>query len=70
MVHLLLFKAIAAETRHLTPFGVKLAEELNDRYNTEHTLHALHCDTALMDFYMFLGNWTGGDHNRGVYAKL
>ena len=58
------------QTRHLTQFGVKLAEELNNMYNTEYTLHALHCATALMDFYKCIGNWNGGYHNFGVYAKL
>ena len=37
------FNAKAAETKHLVPCRVKLAEELKDRYNTEHILHALHC---------------------------
>ena len=48
------FKAKAADIMHFTPCGVKLAEELNYRYNTEHTLHVLHCATALMDFYKCL----------------
>ena len=53
----LAFKAKSAEeTRHLASFGVNLAEELNDRYNTEHILHVLHRDTALVDFYKFMGN--------------
>ena len=30
-----------AERRHLTPFGVKLAEEVNNMHNTENTLHVL-----------------------------
>ena len=48
-------KAKAVETRHLTPFGVKLAEELNDWYNKEHTLHAPQCVVALVDIYRCLG---------------
>ena len=53
------FKAKAAETRLLVPFGLKLADELNDKYNTEHILHALHCDVAVMGLYKCLGNWKG-----------
>ena len=64
------FTAKAAETRRLTPCGVNLAEELNNMYKTEHTLHVLHCDTALMDFYKCLGNWNGGAHSLGVYVTL
>ncbi|MFM7854445.1 MAG: hypothetical protein ACKO96_21610 [Flammeovirgaceae bacterium] len=30
------FNAKAAEARHVAPFGVKLAEELNDRHHTQH----------------------------------
>ena len=54
-----------AETRHLTPLGVKPEEEFNDRCNTEYTLHVIHCDTALMDCYKCLGNWEGGAHTLG-----
>ena len=42
-------KAKAASTRHLTQFGVKLAEDVDDWYNAGHTLHALHWATALME---------------------
>ncbi|MFM7988923.1 MAG: hypothetical protein ACKPKO_57385, partial [Candidatus Fonsibacter sp.] len=51
MVQLLLSKATRTKTRHFAPFGVKLAEELGDKYNIEHTLHVLNCAIALMDFY-------------------
>ena len=50
------FNATASETRHLTPVGVKLAEELNDSYNTEHILHVLHGATTLMDEYSWFNN--------------
>ncbi|MFM7982681.1 MAG: hypothetical protein ACKPKO_25500, partial [Candidatus Fonsibacter sp.] len=53
------FKA-KAETMHLTPFGVKLAELMHFKYNTEHILHVLPVGTALMDFYKCLGNLKGG----------
>ena len=43
-------------TEHLTPFGAKLAEKLNNTHNTERTLHVLHCATALMDSYKFPWN--------------
>ena len=33
------FTAKTTETKRLTRFDVRLAEELNDKYNTEHTLH-------------------------------
>ena len=50
----------------MTHIGVKLAEELNDWYNTEHSLHVLHCSTALMDFYKCLGDWQGGAQTLGA----
>ena len=37
----------------------------NNKYNTEHTLHGPHCDTALIYFYQCLGNWNGGAHKLG-----
>ena len=45
------FKTTTTETRRLTLFGVKLAEELSDWYNAEHTLHGLRCATALMEVF-------------------
>ena len=54
-------KGKAAESRHLTPFAVHLAQELHLKYDTEHTLHVLQCATALMDFYKVLSDWQCGD---------
>ena len=39
---------------HVPQFGIKLAEELYEWYNTEYRVHVLHCDTSLMDFYKCL----------------
>jgi len=46
------FKAKAAETRHLAPFGVLLAQELYDWYQTDHAWHALQCGGARTKLYM------------------
>jgi len=51
------------------PFGVVLAQELHDWYNTEHTLHVLQCATALMDFYKLLGDWQGGEQALGELCQ-
>ena len=63
-------KAETPETRHLTQSGVTLAEELNDMCNAENTVHALHCDKALMDFYRCLGIGMVVHILWVVYAKL
>ena len=55
------FKAKAAETRHLAPFGVLLAQELYDWYQTDHAWHVLQCARALQDFYKVLEDWSTGD---------
>jgi hypothetical protein len=55
------FKAEAAETRHLAPFGVLLAQELYDWYQTDHAWHVLQCARALQDFYKVLEDWSTGD---------
>ena len=57
------FKAKAAETRHLAPFGVLLAQELYDWYQTDHAWHVLQCAMALQDFYKVLEYWSTGDIN-------
>eukprot|EP00974_Lingulodinium_polyedra_P015227 1474380-Lingulodinium_polyedra.AAC.1 len=47
-------RAKGAETRHLVPFGVALAQEMHSRSPNRHTTTVLACCSNLLDFYMLM----------------
>ena len=49
------FQARGAETRHLVPFVLEIAQAMQAADDNLHTMTVLQCISALMDYYMTFG---------------